>query len=396
MIRSTALVAPSARSAPFALAAKGFRPFFLLAAAFAALAVPQWLLVLTGKLTLPSGLPGAMWHAHEMVFGFTVAVITGFLLTAASRWTERETIVGLPLMALAGVWIAGRLAMVLPVPTVVAMFTDALFLPLVAFFVGRPIVQARSGRNFGIVAVLLLLAACNVLTHLDALGHARGWGRRALLLSVDAVVLLMIVIGARVIPLFTRNATRVDGIRSIRQLDHLAMAAFGAAAALEVGSGPSLASSALCALAAVLLLARTWHWGFRAALRDPMLWVLHIGHGWIAVGLLFRSAESLVPAFGSAGTHAITAGAIGTLTLGMMCRVALGHTGRFLKATRNTPRAFALVIAAALARTTAPLLPHAYLPLLVASAVAWSLAFVIFLVDYTLMLATPRPDGAAG
>lgn len=405
MARPLALVgdAPEPASPPrAAIAAKGFRPFFLLAAAFAIAIVPLWLAVIAGAARPDTYLDPVSWHAHEMIFGFTVAVVAGFLLTAVSNWTQRETVVRAPLLALAAVWAAGRVTMLTAarLPWGVPALVDLAFLPMLVVALARPLVAARNRRNFVMLAVLGALFAANVVAHLDALGLAPvGSARRACLVAVDLVLVVALVIAGRVVPMFTRNATGVESIRSIPALDAatvLAMVAVAAADALA-GDTPVFAG-ALAGLTGLLALARAAHWGTRHTLRHPLLWVLHAGYAWATIGLLLRCASAFgaaVPA--SLATHAMTVGAIGSLTLGMMARVSLGHTGRPLAVSPAMAAAFAAINVAAAARVAVPLFAPSftYAALLVAGA-AWSFAFLAYLIVYAPILATPRADGKPG
>lgn len=374
------------------LLAKGFRPFFLLAAAFAALVVPLWVLALFGVIRVGGHLDPVTWHAHEMLFGFAGAVIAGFLLTAAGNWTGRETAVGGKLLALVLLWIAGRLAMTTGagLPSWIASGIDLAFLPAVTLAIGVPIARAGSRRNYVVLAMLVAMSLANLALHAGA-------ARTGLLVGVDVVALLMVVIAGRVVPMFTRNATRNDAVRSHPRLD-AAAALSVAAVAVADASGSASATFLTCSIAAALVASRTVHWGARSAAREPLLWILHAGHAFIPVGLALRAASAVHPAIGaSLGIHAITAGAIGALTLGMMARVALGHTGRPLVAPRPVAVAFGLVLAAALVRVGVPLvLPALTMTSLAVTAVLWALAFAIFAIAYAPILAAPRIDGKPG
>jgi len=377
-----------------AITRKGFRPLFLLAATYAFAIVPLWLLVLTAHTVVPSSFAPVNWHGHEMVFGYTAAVIAGFLLTAVARWTSRETAVGAWLATLCVLWLLGRVAMWLPWPAWVVALADMAFLPAVAVAVGPAIVLSNNRRNYGVLALLVLLALANTLTHLDALGIAPGWGRRGLLLGVDLVVLMMLVITGRVVPMFTRNATGVEAIRTLPALEVSTMVVAVLSTFTNLAFGASLATAVFSGAAGVLVLARTRHWGSIASLRHPMLWILHAGHCWIAIGFLLRGASSLLPALGSSATHAFTAGAIGSLTIGMMSRVALGHTGRPIEASQLTRLAFFAITIAGVLRVCGPLQPNRYLALLTAAGTFWSLAFALFVFEYASILVRPRFDGA--
>jgi uncharacterized protein involved in response to NO len=383
------------------LLAKGFRPFFLVGALFVGIALPVWSLVLSGRMGAPTYLDAVTWHAHEMVFGFGAAILAGFLLTAVGNWTQSETAVGGPLLGLVAAWGLGRFAMMASdlLPPAVVAGLDALFLPLLTITLARPIVRARNARNYPVIVALLALTMANVLVHLDALGVVAALRRRAMLVSVDVIVFFLVLVTGRVVAMFTKNATRAASCRNDPRLE--SMASIAAAAVLVVDAlvvGPSLPRAVVLAVAAILVAARAFHWGARASLGEPMLWILHVGHGFLPLGLALRALaeiSSRVPP--SLGMHAITAGAIGSLCLGMMARVSLGHTGRAITAPRGIPLAFVAVVVAALVRMSAAVFPvGASLALLVGSALTLAIAFVVFAVTYARILVGPRADGKAG
>ncbi len=345
---------PAAPDAPsFALGQKGFRPFFLLAGVFAAALLPLWLAALFSRFD-PGAYFGALyWHAHEMVFGFSVAVLAGFLLTAVGNWTQRETAVGAPLYALATLWLLGRVAVLfaMHLPRGVAAAVDLAFLPALTAVLARPLVATGNRRNYVMVVALGALWLCNLATHLDALGVLSAWRRRGSLVAVDVVTFFMVAMAGRVFPMFTRNATRVESIRNIPWLDHAAVLSMGVLTALSAFAPDTAPTSLVAMVTATLAVARAWHWGARHTARNPMLWILHAGYGWLCVGLAMRAlAPWLGPHATTLATHALTAGAIGSLTLGMLARVALGHTGRAITATRTVALSFAMVTLAAVLR----------------------------------------------
>jgi uncharacterized protein involved in response to NO len=383
------------------LAASGFRPFFLLAALFAALAVPIWVLILLGKVRPSAYLDAANWHAHEMLFGFVVAVVAGFLLTAVRNWTQRETLTGAPLLALAALWMAGRVAMLCVdrMPRGLPALIDLCFLPLLSLALARPLFLARSYRNFVMLGIVTLWLVANAGMHLDALGVLpSGFARRAALVSVDLAVLMISVVAGRVFPMFTRNATGVASIRSVPAIDGLALGGLTLLVAADLLVPDSSVAALVAGLAGLLAALRAVHWGTRHTLGNPLLWILHAGYAWLPIGLLLRSASGLGAAIApSLSTHALTVGAVGSLTLGMMARVSLGHTGRPLAAPRGMAPAFAAVSAAAFVRVVVPLFaPDWYLPSLVTASALWSFAFLSFLVVYTPILLRPRSDGRLG
>lgn len=382
--------------------AKGFRPFFMLAALYAVLVVPLWLGILSGNLAPSRYLDPVAWHAHEMTWGFVIAVIAGFLLTAVGNWTERETATGARLAGLALLWLAGRAAMLLAgvLPRGLPALLDLAFLPALGFVLARPLLATNSRRNFVMLGVLAALFAANLVVHLDGLALLpAGSARHANLVSVDVIVLLILIIGGRVFPMFTRNATGVESIRNVPWLDRtcvMAMIALVVVDALMPVAGRF--GAILARLVGVLAAGRAVHWGARHSRRDPLLWVLHAGYGWLVLGLLLRGSAGVLgwpPS--SAATHASTVGAIGTLTLGMMARVSLGHTGRMLVAPGPMTASFVAITLAALARVLAPwLAPQHYAAGLFAAGSFWVLAFAVFLLAYAKMLCRPRMDGRPG
>jgi uncharacterized protein involved in response to NO len=379
--------------------AKGFRPFFLLAAVFAVAFLPLWLATYTGQLDLAAYWSAATWHGHEMVFGFTMAVVAGFLLTAVGNWTRMETATGWVLGGLCALWVVGRLAVLgagwLP-PWLIAA-ADLLFIPALAVAVGRPLVRTKNRRNFVFIGLMVLLFGANLAMHLSGLGVTSGWERPALLFSLDVIVLIVLIIGGRVIPMFTRNATAWQ-VESHPWVERVVFASVVASLVLQLVAATYWLAGVVALIAGVAIFARMTHWATNKTLDKPILWVLHLGHAWIAVGFLMRAASLVWPEVSaSMATHALTIGAIGMLTLGMMARVALGHTGRGLRVSRPIAWAFVAMSLAALARTVLPIvLPGHYVDLMIASGVLWVIAFAIFFVVYLPILVGPRADGRPG
>ncbi len=384
-----------------AIAAKGFRPFFLLAAIYAAAIVPIWVAIVLGVVPPSVYFDATTWHAHEMVFGFACAVIAGFLLTAVGNWTKRETAIGAPLLALAALWVAGRLAILLAavVPHVVVAAVDLAFLPALGVALARPLVAAKDRRNFVMIFLIVALFAANAVTHLDAL-HVLplGSARRACWVAIDLTVVMMLIMSGRVVPMFTRNTTGATTIRSIPALDVAAPAAAGLLALVDAVALQSVASAIVCASSALVTFARAARWGTLASLRHPLLWILHAGHAWIVMGFALRALSLVWPAVtGPLAVHAFTVGAIGSFTLGMMARVALGHTGRLLAVGKPITVAFVLVTLAAIVRTIVPIFaPMRTMISIEAAATLWSLAFLLFLVVYVPIVISPRVDGKPG
>lgn len=380
---------------------KGFRPFFLAAAAFAMAMVPVWVASFVWGGTPSPYFAPMYWHAHEMLFGFVQAVLAGFLLTATSNWTGRETLVGYRLGLVTLVWLLPRLLWLLPLsgPTWrgLATLVDLGFAPLIAVAIARPMLATRSFRNLGFALVWLGLFAANLLMHLGAwnlLPNGAVLGSR---LGLNLTLLAIVVVSGRVVPMFTKNATRNPRIRSLPALDRASITLMLVVVSGDLLPMPTWLVPTVAVIAGALLLLRSWHWGFVASLRQPLLWILHLGHLWVPVGLWLKAASVWGGAWAFVWLHALTVGAIGMLTLGMMVRVTLGHTGRMLAPPRSAVLAFALVALAALTRVALPaLFPAAYSQWLMVSGVLWSGAFLAFLVGCAPMLLTPRVDGRSG
>lgn len=380
----------------FALFALGFRPFYLLAALWAAVAVPLWLATFTARLAGPTHLPPLLWHAHEMVFGFAAAVIVGFLLTAARTWTGQPTSNGTPLALLACIWLAGRLTMGLA-PTALAAGIDFVFLPLAAIALGRVLWRAKSQRNYFIVALLLALSCANGAFHLHTLGQLDGNPLVPLHLSIGLVVMLCTLIAGRIVPSFTANALR--GIRQFQndQLNYSAVGFTACALLAWIAHAASWAVASVAAIAAVLQAIRAWGWNPWATRKTPLLWILHLSHGWIPVGLILIAANALGAIPASPAWHALTIGAMGGLILGMITRTALGHTGRPLVAGRIETAAYLLLHACAVLRVVGVIVaPGAYIGLIELAMLGWSGAFLLYSVKYLPILLRARVDGKEG
>lgn len=373
----------------------GFRPFYLLAALFAALSIPLWLASFTGLLPAATAL-GLGWHMHEMVFGFALAVVVGFLYTAGRNWTGLPTPHGAQLMALAGLWLAGRIAMLCG-PGVWAALVDWLFLPLAAWPLYRVLRRSGNTRNLFLVGLLALLALANGLYHAVALG----WLALSLLLPVQGAIFIIVliesVIGARVIPMFTRNGAVGSVPVASPKRALLAVACMAAASIAWLAGAPAVLTAPLALAAGAMSLANLLAWQPQRTLRVPLLWILHLSYAWISIGFALLAAASLEWLPASAALHALTVGSMAGLIIGMMTRTTLGHTGRALKAGRAEAWMYWLIQLGALARLLAAVGPTALsLPFLLAAGLCWSLAFALFVVVYAPYLWRARVDGREG
>ena len=372
-----------------ALFRQGFRPFFLGAGITAAAAVPVWLLVLVGGFEVPTAFDPVAWHAHEMIFGFAAAVVAGFLLTAIPNWTGRLPLQGLPLVALFASWLAGRIAVTgsAVVGAMPAAAVDLLFLVLLLLVALREIVAGRNWRNLPLLLALALLIAANLLAHLDAIGWIAGplLGAR---LGIATLIVLIGLVGGRIIPSFTRNwlvkqgATRLP--TPFGRFDRLCLVVTLVALASWVFADTHPAAGTALLMAGALNLVRLARWQGRQTLSEPLVWSLHLGFLWVPLGLLLLGFGVVAPQILSptAGLHALSAGAIGAMTLAVMTRATLGHSGRALKADGWTTGIYLAIFAAAVLRVAASAAPNAYLLLVCASGLAWTFAFGLFAVVY--------------
>ena len=392
----TPVGAPSGGAPPrgWPLLRLGFRPFYLAAAMFAALAVPAWVAVVLGVLRLPASVSPLLWHAHEMLFGFAAAVIIGFLLTAGKAWTGLPTPRGPVLGCLALLWLTARAAALLA-PYALYAALDVVLLPLVAVLLAAVLWRAGNRRNLPLAGVLLLLAAANGVFHLAMIGLVDIAPLRALHAGLALIVMIECVMAGRVVPAFTMSATPGLRLQPQRHLEAATLPATALALAAWVFAPEGALPAALLALAAALHAARQAQWRPGVTKGRPILWILHAAYAWIAIGLLLLALAELGLVGVSAGVHALAVGATGGLVIGMITRTARGHTGRPLRATKAEMAAYALVLAAALLRTLVPIVVASPLPL-AAAAAAWSTAFAIYLWRFTPWLMCTRLDGKDG
>lgn len=373
----------------------GFRPFYLLAAAFAAVSIPLWVARYFGHAQFFNRVD-LNWHMHEMVFGFAIAVIIGFLFTAGRNWTGLWTPRRGHLAALAGVWLAGRVAM-LCAPPLIAAVVDLAFLPLAAYPIFRVLQRAGNKRNMFLVGLLSLLTLINLLFHASVNGLLSISSITPIHAAILVVVMIESVIGGRVIPGFTANA--LPGVKPVtdgkRDRISLALTAMAAVAWIALPASPFVASLAFAA--AVAQVTRIAGWKPHVTLGTPLLWILHLSYTWIPVGFFLLSLAALKVLPASAGFHVLTVGSMAGLIIGMITRTALGHTGRPLTAGRSELVMYLLIQAGVIARFIAAAgSPEMRSAMLMATAACWSAAFVLYVIVYAPYLTSPRIDGRDG
>jgi len=374
----------------------GFRPFYLGGAMVAALWVPLWLMLYLGHPVLTPTVPALLWHAHEMLFGFAVAIIIGFLLTAGKNWTGLQTPRGPALGALVVLWSGARVSSVTG-PGWLYAGLDGALLPVVVVVVARLLWRARNHRNLPLAGILLLLALANAVFHVSALGWIEASPLTPLYAALALITMIETVIAGRVIPAFTMAVH--PGVRLVAQpwLERSVLVLTALGLAWWVLAPVHAVGAVLLGAAAVVQLTRLVRWRSGLSLSRPILWILHLAYAWIPVGLTCLALAQLQWIAPSVGVHALALGATGGLIIGMVTRTARGHTGRPLQVSRLEVGAYVLVMVAALVRLAGALLPAAWYSMtLMLAASAWSLAFGLYLLKYTPWLLQSRLDGKDG
>jgi uncharacterized protein involved in response to NO len=377
----------------------GFRPFFLLGASWAALALTLWLATLAGA-GLPTAMAPLAWHRHEMLFGYIAAVVAGFLMTAVPNWTGGLLLRGRPLLRLVLLWVAARLAVLTgawlgPWPGVVL---DVGFLAALAGAIGREVAAGRNWRNLPVVALVSLLALADLLSHLEQV-LALPWDMLGDRLAIGAVAGLVALIGGRITPSFTTNWLKARKSTPLPapagRFDNAVLILTASALLVWLLLPESALAGLLLLGGAAGAAARLARWRGAATMREPLLVILHAGYAWLVLALALLGLAALGLAPRSAALHAMTAGAFGTMTLAVMTRVTLGHTGRALTADGWTTALFVLVNVGAAARVLASLVPAVHLPALHLAGLAWGGAFLAYALRYGPMLLGPRVTRAA-
>ena len=390
---------PIPRTRPYdgpALFSYGFRPFFLFGALYAALSILLWLPAYFGELTIATHFAPVDWHVHELLFGFLPAIITGFLFTAVPNWTGRMPLQGKMLLALVLLWAGGRVAVALSaiIGWQTAMLADGAFLVSVTLVIAREIIAGRNYRNLKVLIPLTLLALANLLFHLEAgLGEETDLSRR---LAFAAVVMLIVIIGGRIVPSFTRNWLARENPGAFPApfgiFDKVSIAATATALAAWVALPQHAATGSLLILSGILQVIRLVRWQGHRTWRDPLVWILHVSYGLLSAGLLVLGLSVLWPDVvrPAAALHLIAIGAIGGMTLSVMVRASRGHTGQALQAGNGGKLCFAAILLAAAARVAAEYVPSYYVLWLHIAAIGWITAYLCFAATFAPHLARTR------
>jgi uncharacterized protein involved in response to NO len=381
------------------LLAIGFRPFYLLASVFAVAAILFWLAGFNGRLPVGAYLQGVFWHSHEMLFGYIVAVMAGFLFTAVRNWTGLPTPSGVTLGGIVLLWILARVLLVSG-PSALAVILDVAFLPMIAIAVAIPILRSRNKRNYKIIGVLVAVSLLHFVFHMALGGQLPSWlSRASLFASIDLVVILFALVGGRVIPAFTRNAVAGSDPRHENWLEVIAFGSLLVIVLVTLLGGAftfaAWVPTSLFIVAAVAHLLRLALWQPQVTLGNPLLWMMPVAYSWLPTALLLRALSTVAVIVPGAWIHALTMGALSSLMMAMMMRSTLGHTGRKLVASQMDILAFLLLQLAALLRVVAGGTGD-YQAVVVLSGVVWVLAFAVFIVRYLPMLVHSRVDGKPG
>lgn len=381
-----------------ALFSLGFRPFFLSACLWAGLAMVGWLAALSGVLILPSAFDPASWHAHEMLFGYLSAVFAGFLLTAVPNWTGREPLTGVWLAGLWALWVVGRLVVFGSsyFPSALVLVADLSVMIVLSLYIAREIIAAKNWRNFGVVALLLVFLSGNVLFHLESFdgGYpAAGLGFR---LGLGAAILLISLIGGRIVPAFTQNWLRQQGAPVPEplwpRLDLFVVLASCLVIAAWVVLGLTGLVAWLLLVIGFLHVMRLCRWWGHLVTREPLVSILHVGYGFVPLGAITLGVAGLFPHLMDVVTaqHFWVAGALGVMTLAVMTRASLGHTGQTLQAGRGTSALYGLIVLAVLTRVMGAYAGSWSLTIYLLSATFWCAAFFGFVLMYGPALTRPR------
>jgi uncharacterized protein involved in response to NO len=401
-LSQAANVSPGRRLVAFA---HGFRPFFLLAGLDAILSMAAWLVAYLWPDRWPEAAIVPMyWHAHEMLFGFVAAAIAGFLLTAVPGWTGRSSYAGTPLIMLALLWLAGRLALLpfVHLPEAVVALVDLAFFPALVLTLAPPLIRARKLQNLSFIVLLTLLFLANLIFHFGVAGVIPAGEHIGIGVAADIICVLIAIIGGRIIPSFTKSGLMRLGIpadvASNPLIDRIAVIAVVAVLVSDLLAPLSPINGAVALIAGLAQAVRLAQWQGYRTWRAPLVWVLHLGYGWLALGLILKGFWFLFAAdFAAKWVHALTVGAFASMILAVMTRASLGHTGRALVASSPTAIAYLCVTLAAFVRVfVAAILPEDYAFVILLAGGLWIAAFAIFVFAYTPILLLPRIDGRAG
>ncbi len=376
----------------------GFRPLFLLATLFSTVLMALWVFFYSTQQPLSSFdyYSSVTWHVHEMIFGYGMAVVAGFLLTAIRNWTRVQTVNGINLMLLVLVWVLGRIAPFVFNQAWLIALVDMLFLPLLAVFVAIPLVKTGNKRNYFMVGMIVLMALLNLLLHLDKLGVVQNTAIPAYKTAFYIIIALIIVMAGRVFPMFSQNGVPVRyQVVKYPIIEKLVMPSYFVFILSLLFIGSPILTAITAILAALIHAIRLKGWYNRQIWQVPLVWILHVGYLFLIIGLVMTAISQYIPSLYFLALHAFSIGTLGIVTIGMMARVSIGHTGRDLRFPPKLLKpAFILMVLAVIVRVFVPLVvPSIYLWTIIVSGSLWVVTSALFVLSYAKILVSPRADG---
>jgi len=381
----------------FALFNLGFRPFFLLSALSAIVLMVIWVLLYRNIIQLSNYYGFIDWHSHEMLFGYTSAVIAGFLLTAVRNWTNVDTITKTPLALLAGIWLLARILPFTSVSGWLIAVVDVAFFLILILAIAHPIIKAKQWHNMIMVAILSVFLIADILVQSQHLGLLSVGIISGNSLALYSILMIIQVVTGRVLPFFTRVVVPETQVTERPILEKTLFVSLVLLALADVFALDGYLVALLAGILAIAHCVRVLPWFSKAVLKTPILWVLYAGYLWLIVGFVIKALAGLDMVANNLAIHAWTIGAIGIVTYGMMARVALGHTGREMLPSILVVIGFYLLFITAIIRVILPLVAMGQYVLWVEiAALFWVLAFVLFAIVYLPILTRPRVDGQAG
>lgn len=384
-----------------ALLQLGFRPFFLGAAIFSVVTITLWMGIYTfGWEMHLVGIPSTLWHAHEMLFGYLLAVIAGFLLTAVKNWTGQQTLHGPMLLLLFMTWVAARLVSIFNIGSIELMAVlDTLFLAGLAISVAVPVIRVKQWAQLGILALLALMLTANTVFYAGIMGLIENGAYTGIYSGLYLILMLVFVMARRVIPFFIeRGVGTPTQLTNRKWLDISSLVLFAALWASDILMEQIELAAIIAAILFLLHGLRLLDWHTRGIWKSPMVWILYLPYVFLVLGFAFKSASVFAGISPFISVHAFAFGGIGVLTMGMMARVSLGHTGRnVLEPPAALPVAFIVLLASAVVRVIFPVvIPSEYELWIALSQVGWILSFSIFFILFLPILSAPRIDGQPG
>lgn len=382
----------------YPLFALGFRAFFMLAAISALVFLVLWNTLIKGDWSAINYFPNNLWHAHEMLLGYSVAVLSGFLLTAVKNWTEKSTLTGDALAGLCLIWLYGRIVPFYAdlLPNVLIALIDFAFLPILIYQISKPIVQTKQYQHLIFVVLLVILAFANGLIHYELLGFSKNSATLGVNLVLATFITLIVIIAGRVFPYFIERGLSGTLIIKNNLLDQLIIGVTVITFACQVFTDTPVLTAWLAIIAAIIHTIRLAKWYDRKIWYVPLLWILFLGYGWLILGFILTALAEYRLVLPSLALHSFTVGSIGVLTLGMMARVSLGHTGRALKISNSLAIAFIFINLAVVFRVLLPIaMKDSYTLFIYVSTLCWLVAFSLFACVYSPILSSPRIDEQA-